>query len=123
MDEEAFCAYYAGGDIDAQFNLGLYYYRGIGVKRNLEKAVQWFEKAAKAGDMKAQYHMGDCCYVGPHTVKFGSSKFTGSFKACAAEKGKLKAYTVNVSGMMVGSVGYGTATLKKPAVSLPVTIE
>ena len=56
-----------------------------------------------------------------YTARTGA--FKGSFKAYALERGKIKAYTVNIAGVMVGSTGYGTATLKKPAVSCPVTIE
>lgn len=56
-----------------------------------------------------------------YKAKDGS--FKGSFKAYALEKGKVRAYVVNVEGVMVGGVGHGTATLKKPAVSLAVTVE
>lgn len=48
----------------AQVNLGYCLYRGIGVKRNRDEAAKWFQKAAEAGDLKAQYYFGDCCYVG-----------------------------------------------------------
>ena len=46
--------------------------------------------------------------------------FKGSFKAYALEtaaagKKKLKKYTVNVTGVVVGGKGYGQATCKKPA--------
>ena len=57
------------------------------------------------------------------TYKAKDGSFKGSFKAYALENGKIKSYTVNVTGVMVGDKGYGTATLKKPAVSFPVTIE
>ena len=55
-----------------------------------------------------------------YSAKDGS--FKGSFKAYSVVVGKLKATTVNVSGVMIGSKGYGTATIKKLG-SLPVTIE
>ena len=57
------------------------------------------------------------------TYKAKDGSFKGSFKAYAVEKGKLKSYTVNVTGVMVGDTGYGEATLKKPAVSFPITVE
>ena len=47
---------------------------------------------------------------------------SGSFKVYAEVKGKLKATTVNVTGLMVGNVGYDTATVKKLG-SVPVTVE
>ena len=60
-----------------------------------------------------------------YTPKKGT--FKGSFKVYALEgsgkKTKLKTYTVNVSGVVVDGVGYGTATCKKPAVSWTVTVE
>ena len=57
------------------------------------------------------------------TYKAKDGSFKGSFKAYALENGKLKSYTVNVTGVMVGDTGYGEATLKKPAVSFPITVE
>ncbi|MCQ2392437.1 MAG: hypothetical protein MJ240_13545 [Kiritimatiellae bacterium] len=56
-----------------------------------------------------------------YTAKTGA--FKGSFKAYALEKGKIKAYTMNIEGVMVGNTGYGTATIKNPPVCIPVTIE
>ncbi len=57
------------------------------------------------------------------SYKAKDGSFKGSFKAFAIENGKLKSYSVTVIGVMVGDVGYGTATIKKPVVSWPVTIE
>ena len=56
------------------------------------------------------------------SCKVKDGTFKGTFKAYALESGKLKSYTVNVSGVMVGDVGRGTASIKKPSVSWPVTI-
>ena len=59
-----------------------------------------------------------------YTPKKGT--FKGSFKVYALEgvgkATKLKKYTVKVSGVVVGGVGYGTATCKTPAVSWSVTV-
>ncbi len=55
-----------------------------------------------------------------YSAKGGS--FKGSFKAYSVVGGKLKTTTVNVSGVMIGGRGYGTAMIKKLG-SLPVTIE
>ena len=38
------------GDVEAQNYLGVHYYLGLGVKRDLHKALQWYEKAALQGD-------------------------------------------------------------------------
>ena len=48
--------------------------------------------------------------------------FKGSFKAYADLNGKPKATTVNVAGVLVNGIGYGTATTKKVG-SVPVTVE
>ena len=60
-----------------------------------------------------------------YTPKKGT--FKGSFKVYALEgegkATKLKKYKVNVSGLVVGGFGYGTATCKKPAAKWSVTVE
>ena len=60
-----------------------------------------------------------------YTPKKGT--FKGSFKVYALEgSGKatmLKKYTIKVSGVVVGGVGYGTATSKTPAASWAVTVK
>ena len=51
-----------------------------------------------------------------YTAKTGV--FKGTFKlytTTGGDKPKLKKFTVNVIGFVVDGVGYGTATLKKPA--------
>ncbi|MCQ2390820.1 MAG: InlB B-repeat-containing protein, partial [Kiritimatiellae bacterium] len=57
------------------------------------------------------------------TYKTRDGSFKGSYKIYSIENGKIKAYTVNVTGLMVNGVGYGTATIKKPDLSWPVWIE
>ena len=60
-----------------------------------------------------------------YTPKKGT--FKGSFKVYALEgegkATKLKKYTVKVSGVVVGGVGYGMATCKNPAVSWALTVK
>ena len=36
---------------------------------------------------------------------------------------KLKKYSVKVNGVVVGGVGYGVATSKKPAIAWPMTVK
>lgn len=40
--------------------LGVCYYYGNGVEKDLTKAVEWFTKAAEQGDADAQYELGGC---------------------------------------------------------------
>lgn len=46
-----------GGDMDAMFNLGMYYVRGIGTDKNAEVGVEWLKKAAALGDDQAAYNV------------------------------------------------------------------
>ncbi len=56
------------------------------------------------------------------TFKAKDGSFTGSFKAYTEVKGKPKATTVSVSGLVVDGIGYGIATIKKVG-SVLITIE
>ena len=55
------------------------------------------------------------------------STFKGSFKLYelkgSGKSTKLNKFTVNISGVVVNGVGYGTATCKKPVISCPVVVE
>ena len=44
------------GDDEATFKLGTIYYNGKGVKRDINKAMEYFEKASQYGHIKAKYN-------------------------------------------------------------------
>ena len=46
------------GDADAQFNLALLYYHGLGVTHDSKQTVFWYTKAAEQGHVNAQYSLG-----------------------------------------------------------------
>ena len=46
------------GDVDAQYNLGIMYYHGEGIRKDLKEALYWFLKAAEQDDPDAQYNLG-----------------------------------------------------------------
>ncbi|HHV6627196.1 TPA: tetratricopeptide repeat protein, partial [Haemophilus influenzae] len=46
------------GDAKAQFNLGVRYAKGQGVKQDDVEAVKWYRKAAEQGDADAQALLG-----------------------------------------------------------------
>ena len=46
------------GVADAQYNLGLMYYNGQGVRQDYAEAVKWYRQAAEQGNAKAQYNLG-----------------------------------------------------------------
>jgi len=52
------------GDIQAQFNLALLYYHGLGIPRDSKQAVYWYTKAAEQGHVNAQYSLGDLYFNG-----------------------------------------------------------
>ncbi len=46
------------GVAKAEFNLGLMYDNGLGVKQDYAKGAKWYRKAAKKGNATAQYNLG-----------------------------------------------------------------
>ena len=42
------------GDVMAQYNLGVMYYEGTGIKIDRKKAKEWLRKAAAQGHQEAQ---------------------------------------------------------------------
>jgi len=46
------------GNAQAQYNLGIMYKNGQGVKRDDKEAVKWFQRAADQGHAKAQSNLG-----------------------------------------------------------------
>jgi hypothetical protein len=45
-------------DLQAQFEMGEFYYLGERVERDIEKALEWFEQASIQGHPGAQYQLG-----------------------------------------------------------------
>ena len=54
----------AGGDAEAQFELGKAYECGRDVVVNLWESVKWYRLAAEHGVVDAQYNLGVCYYEG-----------------------------------------------------------
>lgn len=53
----------------AQYNLGVCYKYGIGVKADLEKAIIWLSKSAEQGNKDAKYELGLCYEFGKGVQK------------------------------------------------------
>jgi TPR repeat protein len=53
----------ASGDPKAQFDVGLYYYRGEVIAKDIGKAEEWWQRAAKSGDTRAQSMLGNEAYA------------------------------------------------------------
>ena len=54
----------AQGHAEGQYQLGVMYYFGYGVKEDDAEAIKWFRKAADQGHAMAQNHLGDMYYYG-----------------------------------------------------------
>jgi len=52
------------GDVEAQYNLGVRYFKGRGVVKDSNQAVMWFARAAEQGHVHAQYSLGGCYFYG-----------------------------------------------------------
>lgn len=91
----------------------------------VQNGTKWV--VAKAGRVKARDGVveasGENLGALKLTFKIKDSTFKGSFKVYQLVNGKLKKQTATVQGVVMGGVGYGTAIIKKLAVSFPVTIE
>src|SRR5690349_21006717 len=46
------------GDAEASYRIGLLYTKGEGVVRSVPDAAVWYNRAAEAGHVEAQYHLG-----------------------------------------------------------------
>ena len=77
------------GDSDAQFNLGICYFNGEGVEKDLEQAVNWFRKAAQQGSPEAQFNLAVCYNKGRGVAK--DSKQAIAWFQKAAELGNANA--------------------------------
>ena len=73
----------------SQCLLGIMYEQGIGVKKDVSKAISWYQKAAEKGMADAQYRLGRLYYFGKE-VKRNPSKAAKLFNQ-AAEQGVAKA--------------------------------
>ncbi|WP_188434398.1 tetratricopeptide repeat protein [Halopseudomonas salina] len=52
------------GDLQAQYEMGEFFYQGERVERDIEKALEWFERASIQGHPRAQYQLGLMHYQG-----------------------------------------------------------
>ena len=95
--------------------------KAVGTKWTLPKAGKVAYKrgtteidATKLGDNPSALKL---------TYKAKDGSFKGSFKVYANNAGRLKATSVNVTGVVIDGVGYGTAAIKGVSGSIPVTVK
>lgn len=79
----------AQGNAEAQYNLALLYRKGLGVKQDDRKALEWLHKAARQGMLDAQYNLGVMYYEGKGAYR--SEKSAVEWWQLAAEHGHANA--------------------------------
>jgi hypothetical protein len=52
------------GDATAQYQLGSFYYQGLGTQRDYYEAARWYRRAAEQGTVDAQYSLGNMYLMG-----------------------------------------------------------
>lgn len=72
---------------EAQFNLGLMFLRGHGVKKNAETAFHWFQLSSKKGNLAGQAMCGDML-VKIGQLSYGLTMITNAYKK-ANDKQKI----------------------------------
>nr|ADI22165.1 FOG: TPR repeat, SEL1 subfamily [uncultured gamma proteobacterium HF0200_24F15] len=57
----------AEGDANAQYALGVAYFKGEGVSRDITESMKWFEQAAESGNVQAMFNLGAAHWEGNGT--------------------------------------------------------
>ena len=83
------------GEPNAQYNLGICYYNGQGVKQDFEEAVKWLKKAAGQGVVFAQYNLG-VCYYGGQGVKQDFEEAVKWFRLAADQEFPAAQYNLGL---------------------------
>jgi len=79
----------AAGDQESQYQLGLRYTQGYGVREDYREAARWFTKSAQQGHPDAAYMLGIALYTGRGVERDAS--YAVPWFAAAAEKGHMRA--------------------------------
>jgi len=79
------------GDADAQFNLALLYYTGLGIPQDRRYAIYWYTKAAEQGHIQAQYFLGKLYNFGDGIEVRQDFKLAVYWLTKAAEQGHIQA--------------------------------
>ena len=72
--------------------IGDCYMDGVGTQKNEYNAVQWYEKAAKSGDVESMFKLGEH-YYGKNTVRaeqYFTEAYRNGYDKAAARLGKIK---------------------------------
>ncbi len=72
------------GNAEANFNLGILYEDGLGVPKDMARALQYFERSAESGNQRAQYRLG-LLYSAGGTVPLDPARSRKWLGAAAAQ--------------------------------------
>ncbi len=89
MTDEEFVNSLFAEEAEKQFKTGLSYYYGDGVKKDVEKGIEWCRKAAEEDHAEAQFFLARCYYFGAGVKKDARKAVEWCRKA--AEKDLAKA--------------------------------
>jgi len=106
------------GNAGAMLTLGNFYEQGVGIGRNYTKAMEWYEKAAKAGQAEGYYNLGVCYDIGMGVVGNAANALQNYQKAAdmgmALAMHKLSFFFISGTGT-AKDTGKGLAWLAKAA--------
>jgi len=72
----------------SQYNLGLMYALGRGVRQDYAEAVKWYRKAAEQGDGDAQFILGLAYFIGAGIPRDNSSAYYWMILSTSTQTGK-----------------------------------
>lgn len=88
------------GLVVAQYNLGVMYENGQGVKQDYQQAAKWYQKAAEQGIAEAQYNLGLMYYNGQGVKQDNVQAFNWWEKALAnGDEGIKEKISENLSAL------------------------
>ena len=73
------------GNARARYNLGIMYFKGVGVSKDYKKAAEWIRKAAEQGNLAVQTNLGTMYHNGHGVLK--NNKVAVKWFRKAAEQG------------------------------------
>ena len=88
------------GYVIGQYNMGVYLRNGVGVSKDVQSAVCWFELAAKQGDVNAQFNLATMYYSEIDLSQDITSAHMWASVATAAGDAEAKKLQMKIQGLM-----------------------
>jgi TPR repeat protein len=84
------------GNANAQYNLGVMYFQGIGVSKDVDEGVKWWRRAAAQGDAEAKHNLAVVARAGGGKMKLLRKLFGGASYPTTVAQGAPKASETNM---------------------------